>query len=180
MLIVNLFNNVLKLNLKWAVVFLIVLAIFAQLCKLSIQAINCQLALLDFKVLSFDILLLTQNFEFFFLKFSDQVCELLFKQIVLRLSVQVVDLNSGDFVGYAFDLNFLPTNLLESHFGLLQKVGTALLDSFLLTGVVYYIVADVFGLCVQLHNRLLKDLHFFFHVSSFLVHADAFGFSLAQ
>jgi hypothetical protein len=94
LLVVDLFDHILKLNLERTVVLLLILAILAQLCKLSIKAINCQLALLDFEVLGFDDFFLRQYFNFLFLEFSDQVCEFLFKQIVLRTGVQVVDLDS--------------------------------------------------------------------------------------
>jgi hypothetical protein len=49
-----------------------------------------------------------------------------------------------------------------------------------MTGMIDDVVADVFGLCVQLHDRLLKDLHFVFNIDAFLVHASAFFFCLAQ
>jgi hypothetical protein len=90
---------------------------------LTVELIDLQLLLVDSVVPLLDVLLEFLNFDFFLLELSDQVVKLVLEQFVLLDTVQVVDSDSGDFVGQVFYFNLLLRNVLVSLFGLFQKVG---------------------------------------------------------
>ncbi len=99
-----------------------------------------------------DVALEFLNFALFFLKLVDEIVQLLLEKVVLRLSVEVVDADSRDFIRNVFDLDFFLGNLLIRHFGLLDEVGARFLDRFLLRSVIEDVVTDGLSLGVQLHN----------------------------
>jgi hypothetical protein len=64
------------------------------------------------------------NFTLLILKLVDQIVELLLKQLILRLSIEVIDTDTRDFIRYVFNLDFLFRYLLIRHFCLLNQVST--------------------------------------------------------
>jgi hypothetical protein len=113
------------------------------------------LFLSDLDVLLFDIILKLFDVSFLVFQFVDQIVKLLLKELVLRLSVKVINADTRDLVGYVFNLDFLLGDLLIGNLGLLDKVCRLFLNSLLLRGMVEDIVTDGLGLGMQLHDGLL-------------------------
>lgn len=96
------------------------------------------------------------------------------------MSVQVINLDSWNFVGNIFNLNLFCWNLLVNVLGLLNQICWRFLYCLLLGSMVKNIISNCFGFGMELHNGLFKDGHFVFNLSLDLVHVFTFLFSLSQ
>ena len=96
----------------------------------------------------------------------------------MTLRVQIIDTNTGDFIGKVLDFNLLLGNTFISYLSLLEKVGRGLLNSLLLRSVIDDIVSDGFGLCVELHDRFLEEGLLIKYGLLLNIHAFTFGFCL--
>jgi hypothetical protein len=174
--IIDFLLNVILLGLEGTRI-LILSILLLKLIQLTVQSIHTVLLLGDCNMALLDVTLKLFYFTLFILKLVDQIIKLLLKQLILRLSIEVIDTHTRDFICYVFNLDFLLGYLLIRDFSLLNQVSTRLLNSFLLRRVIDYIITDPLCLCVQLHYRLLKNLHLLVDIHLFNVHALRLLFS---
>jgi hypothetical protein len=118
------------------------------------------LSLVNINMLLLNFLLHLLHLLFFLLKLVDQVIQLLLENIVLTLSVKVINTDSGGFVGIFFNFNFLFGDVLIGMLGLLDEVSTRFLNRLLLRSVVDNIISDLLSLTVKLHDRLNDQVLF--------------------
>jgi len=118
----NLLLEPLLLVLKRSVVF-IAISILVQVRILSVEAVNTVLLLRDLDMAALDLNLFLSDVALFLLEFGDELVELFLKKFVLTLCVQIIDLDSGDFVSNIFNLDFFLGNLFVDILCLLNQVG---------------------------------------------------------
>ncbi len=157
-----------------------VASMLGQLGKQSVQAVDPELLSSDLSVAFFNCALLVLNLLLLLLELPNQLAQLLLQQLVLTGSVQVVNLDSRDFIADVLNLNLLFTDSLVGLLGLLEQSRRRLLDGLLLTGVVDDVVPDVLGLRVQIHDRLLDHSHLLVDVGLLGVHPRGLSFGLLK
>ena len=153
----NLLLDIVAHVLGWALV-LITVASALQIGTFTVQTIDLQGLLLDLEQAILDALLDLHHVGLLLLKLANQVIQLLLQHVVLRLRVQVIEADSGDFVRVVLNLDLLLRDVFVGNLGLFEQVGRRLLNGLLLTGVADNIVANRLGLGVQLHDRLVDDI----------------------
>ena len=161
-------------------VFIVVLAILSQFSVLSVESVNIELALLDLQMSLLDLTFLIADLLLFLLELDNQLLEFLLEVAILVSGVEVINLDSADFVGNVLNLNFLLADVLVSHLRLLKEVSTRLLDGLLLRSMVDDLVTDVLRLRVKRHDRLLEDGLLVLNVGLLLVHASGLALSLIK
>mmetsp|Transcript_42164 Transcript_42164/g.40401 ORF Transcript_42164/g.40401 Transcript_42164/m.40401 type:complete len:268 (-) Transcript_42164:993-1796(-) len=150
-----------------------IFSVLGEFRPLLIQVVYNVLLLVDPDVSLLDIIFELLDLLFLVIEFPIQVIKLLLEQLVLILGVKVVDPDSRDFIVDAFDFHFFVGDVFIGVSGLFDQVRGALLDGFLLGGMIHDVTPQRFGLCVQLHNALLEDLHLLIHVRLLQVHPRA-------
>ena len=89
----------------------------------SIELIDSQLSLIDLVVSLLVVLLELFNLVLLFLELSNEVIQFLLEKLILLDTVEVINSDSGDFIGQILDFNFLLSDALVRSFGLFQEIG---------------------------------------------------------
>ena len=79
-------------------VFIVVLAILSQFSVLSVESVNIELALLDLQMSLLDLTFLIADLLLFLLELDNQLLEFLLEVAILVSGVEVINLDSADFV----------------------------------------------------------------------------------
>ena len=103
----NLLLEVVDLILKWSLILVSIATTTTKLSLLTVQMIDLQSLLLDLNVSLLDILLDLGYSLLLILELSDKIIKLLLKDLVLGLGVQIIELDTRDFVSIVLNLNFL-------------------------------------------------------------------------
>ena len=88
-----------------------------------LELVDLELSLVDSVVSLLDVLLELFDFVLLLFELGDEVIQFLLEEVVLLHTVEVVDSDSGDFVGKVFDLDFFLGNVLINIFSLFKEVG---------------------------------------------------------
>lgn len=155
--LLDLLLDVVAMVLDWADI-LVSISTALQVSALSIQSVHLQGLLLDSQQASLDILLDLLHVTLLLLKLGDQVFELFLEDVILCGRVEVVEADTGDFIGVIFNVDFFLRDVLVGDFSLLEEIGGGLLDSLLLTGVGDNVVSNRLCLRMQLHNAFVQDV----------------------
>ena len=94
-----------------------------ELSPYSVELVDLELSLVNSVVSLLDVLLELFDFVLLFFELGDEVIQFLLEEVVLLHTVEVVDSDSGDFVGKVFDLDFFLGNVLINIFSLFKEVG---------------------------------------------------------
>ena len=89
----------------------------------SIELIDSQLSLIDLVVSLLVVLLELFNLVLLFLELSNEVIQFLLEKLILLDTVEVINSDSGDFIGQILDFIFLLSDGLVRSFGLFQEIG---------------------------------------------------------
>ena len=103
----NLLLEVVDLILKWSLILVSIATTTTKLSLFTVQMIDLQSLLLDLNVSLLDILLDLGYSLLLILELSDKIIKLLLKDLVLGLGVQIIELDTRDFVSIVLNLNFL-------------------------------------------------------------------------
>lgn len=155
--LLDLLLDVVAMVLDWADI-LVSISTALQVSALSIQSVHLQGLLLDSQQASLDVLLDLLHVTLLLLKLGDQVFELFLEDVILCGRVEVVEADTGDFIGVIFNVDFFLRDVLVGDFSLLEEIGGGLLDSLLLTGVGDNVVSNRLCLRMQLHNAFVQDV----------------------
>ena len=101
-------------------VFFAISILFSRVCELSVQTINFELFLRNLNMTLFDQSFLVSNLSFLIFKFANKFIKLLLKKFVLALSVEVINLNTGNFVANILNLDLLLTDIFVGLLGLFE------------------------------------------------------------
>jgi hypothetical protein len=121
--IIDFLLNVVLLGLEGTRI-LVLSILLLQLIQLTVQSVHTVLLLSYSNMALLDVSLKLFNFTLLILKLVDQIIKLLLKQLILRLSIEVIDTHTRDFISYVFNLDFLLRYLLIRDFSLLNQVST--------------------------------------------------------
>ena len=92
------------------------------------------------------------HFLFSIFKFSDKIIQLLLQQVILLLTIQIINTYSRDLIRIVLNVNLLLGNILIDSFGLLEQIGATLFDCLLLRSVVNDVISDLFSFGMERHN----------------------------
>jgi len=175
--LVRLLNDVVLFGLHRSTVFIIA-TFFSKLCPNSVQFVNFELLLVDNIVSLFNRLLKLIDFFFSVFELKDQVVELLLEQIILLLTVEVINANTRDFVWKVFNVDFFEGNILIDLLGLLEQISTTFFNSFLLRSVVNNVISDFLCFRMKRHYWFFQNISLLFNIVLLWVHLISLVLSL--